>query len=60
MNSKTLLYSINRNDECYTPRYAVEPIIKYIDKTKIIWCPFDTEKKRVCKGVKRKWIYSDF
>lgn len=29
--------------ECYTPYYAVEPLLKYIDKDKIIWCPFDEE-----------------
>lgn len=27
----------------YTPFYAVDPIIKYIPKGKIIWCPFDEE-----------------
>lgn len=28
-------------DEVYTPFYAVEPLLKYIPKNKIIWCPFD-------------------
>lgn len=32
-----------RGDEQCTPRYAVIPIIKYLPKNKIIWCPFDTE-----------------
>lgn len=32
-----------RGDEQYTPRYAVIPILKYLPKGKIIWCPFDTE-----------------
>jgi len=35
----------SKNDEFYTPRYAVQPIIKYL-KTKNfkkVWCPFDTE-----------------
>ena len=32
------------NDEFYTPRYAVEPILKYVDRTKTVWCPFDTEQ----------------
>lgn len=35
--------SSNKNDECYTPYYAVEPIIKYIPKDKVVWCPFDEE-----------------
>lgn len=30
-------------DEVYTPFYAVEPLLKYIPKDKIIWCPFDEE-----------------
>ena len=30
-------------DETYTPFYAVAPILKYIPKDKIIWCPFDEE-----------------
>lgn len=31
------------NDEFYTPRYAIEPILKYVEKGKTVWCPFDTE-----------------
>lgn len=34
-------FSSNSNER-YTPRYAVVPIIKYLPKDKIIWCPFDT------------------
>lgn len=29
-----------KNNELFTPYYAVEPIIKYLPKDKIIWCPF--------------------
>ena len=29
--------------ESYTPFYAVDPIMKYIPKDKVIWCPFDVE-----------------
>lgn len=32
-----------KSDEMYTPYYCVEPILKYIDKTMTIWCPFDKE-----------------
>jgi hypothetical protein len=28
-------------DEVYTPFYAVNPLLKYIPKDKVIWCPFD-------------------
>jgi hypothetical protein len=34
--------NFSKNDERYTPRYAVLPILKYLPKGKIIWCPFDT------------------
>lgn len=30
------------NDEFYTPRYAIEPILKYIPIGSKVWCPFDT------------------
>lgn len=32
-----------KSDEVYTPFYAVKPLLKYLDKTKTIWCPFDDE-----------------
>ncbi len=31
------------NDELYTPKILVEPIIKYLNPDWIIWCPFDKE-----------------
>lgn len=34
----------SRNDEFYTPRYAIKPILKYIPKNSVVWCPFDTEE----------------
>lgn len=30
-------------DEVYTPWYAVEPLLEFIPKNKVIWCPFDEE-----------------
>ena len=33
----------SNNDELYTPYYAVDPIIEYVPKGKVIWCPFDKE-----------------
>ena len=30
-------------NEQYTPFYAVDPITKYIPKTKKIWCPVECE-----------------
>lgn len=29
------------SDEVYTPDYAIKPIIKYLPKGAVIWCPFD-------------------
>ena len=35
----------SKNDEFYTPKYAVRPIVKYLKEKgfRRIWCPFDTE-----------------
>ena len=33
----------NEKDEYYTPAILVEPILKYIEKGKVVWCPFDTD-----------------
>ena len=43
------------SDEYYTPREAVKPIIKYIDRGNkpqyTIWCPFDTEESEYVKCI---------
>jgi hypothetical protein len=36
--------SFNEKDEYYTPAILVKPIIKYVKKGSVVWCPFDTEK----------------
>jgi hypothetical protein len=36
-------------DEWYTPKSAVESILKHIPIGKIIWCPFDTEESNFVK-----------
>ena len=40
------------NDEFYTPKIAVDAIIRNIDRSKIkkIWCPFDTEKSHFVRS----------
>lgn len=43
----------SKNDEFYTPSYAVEPIIKYIKMPSTIWCPFDTEESWFVKKFKQ-------
>jgi len=45
--------SNKESDECYTPYYAVEPIIKYVPKDKIVWCPFDKEDSEYVKSFKK-------
>lgn len=52
MKSNDILYSSGMNDECYTPRYAVEPLLKYLPKDKTIWCPFDKEDSEFVKLLK--------
>jgi hypothetical protein len=39
----------SQNDEFYTPEYAVLPILKYLPRDKVIWCPFDTEDSNFVK-----------
>lgn len=40
------------NDEFYTPRYAIDPILKYIKPNLKIWCPFDTEESLFVKSLR--------
>jgi hypothetical protein len=34
----------SKNDEYYTPSYAIQPVKKYIKPNSTVWCPFDTER----------------
>jgi hypothetical protein len=50
--TKGITHTTNgKNDECYTPRYAVEPLLEFLEpfRNKIIWCPFDTEESEFVK-----------
>lgn len=60
MNSRKVLYSKGKNDECYTPAYGVEPILKYIPKGAIVWCPFDKSDSEFVKQISKtnKVVYS--
>lgn len=48
---KRIYETLHINDECYTPDYAVCPLLKYLEKFKgkTIWCPFDTEESEYVK-----------
>lgn len=42
-------------DEWYTPESAVYPIIPYIKRNSIIWCPFDKEDSAYVKVLSSKF-----
>lgn len=55
-NTTQIFYSSSGGNEQWTPRYAVEMIIPFIQhlKDKIIWCPFDTEDSYFVKVLKKQ------
>lgn len=52
IDSSKVLYSKGSNDECFTPAYGVKPILKYIPKDTVVWCPFDTEDSEFVKQIR--------
>ena len=61
IDNQSILYSVGKNDECLTPDYGVRPIIKYIPKNAVVWCPFDTKESEFVKQIRangNKVIYS--
>lgn len=52
IESQKVLYSHGKNDECLTLPYAVKPIIKYIPKGSIVWCPFDKDDSQFVTQLK--------
>lgn len=46
-----ILYSKGKNDECYTPAYAVTPILQFISEGDVVWCPFDTSDSKFVKQI---------
>ena len=51
IKSDKILYSVGKNDECYTPDYGVKPILEFIPKDVIVWCPFDTEDSEFTRQI---------
>ena len=51
---KGLMYTKGSNDECYTPDYGVEPILEYIPKDAIVWCPFDEPSSEFVKQISKQ------
>jgi len=55
MKSADLLHNVGKfigSDEAYTPMYGVEPILEYIPKDAIVWCPFDLEDSYFVKLIR--------
>jgi len=44
----------SKSDEYYTPSYAVEIILPYLEKFNHIWCPFDKENSEFVKMLKEQ------
>lgn len=40
------------NDEYYTPKFVIEPLIPFIKKFKRVWCPFDTNNSNFISVLK--------
>lgn len=60
IDSKKVLYSDGKNDECYTPDYGVQPIIEFLNPDWVVWCPFDSEESEFVKMISKtnKVIFS--
>ena len=47
------------NNEFYTPLYAIEPILKYVKPSSVVWCPFDADDSLFVKTLKLGGAYSN-
>jgi hypothetical protein len=47
-------YDFNKNDEYYTPEYAIYPIIKFLKPNSIVWCPFDKKESKYVEVLERE------
>ena len=48
-NKAKMTTKYNPNDEFYTPRYAIKPLLKYLKPNSYIWCPFDLTESNFVK-----------
>jgi len=53
MTNQQLMYSKGKNDECLTLKNGVKPILKYIPKNWVVWCPFDTKESEFVKQISK-------
>jgi hypothetical protein len=42
------------NDEFYTPRYAIDPLLKYVSPDCSVWCPFDTDESLIVRALRER------
>lgn len=58
MDSRKILYSNWKNDECITLDYWVRPIVKYTPRiwNNIVRCPFDKEDSEFVKQYMKAWF----
>ena len=49
IDSQAVLYSTGKNDEYRTMPEAIYPLLRYIPRGAIIWCPFDTADSNFVK-----------
>ena len=50
----------SKRDEWYTPKYVVEMLLPFLNKNKIIWCPFDNETSEFVKVFKENGFKVEF
>ena len=53
MKDNKVLWSVGKNNECYTPVEGVIPILKYIPSGSIVWTPFDTVESHFVKEISK-------
>ncbi len=46
-------FRFNKNDEYFTPEYAVYPIMKRLRPGTVVWCPFDMENSAFVRVLSR-------
>lgn len=54
INMKLDQVANSKNDEFFTPKYGVMPILKYIPMGAKVWCPFDTKDSLYVKMLEDK------
>lgn len=47
-NKADIQGEVNPNDEFYTPKYAITPLLKYLYPNSRIWCPSNMKYLKNC------------